>query len=315
MGSLIDILTYVAPPVLLLLLGAALRRAGWFRAEADASVSVLTVRILYPCFFFYHIVGSEEQMAPSSLMVNVGAGFTCIFVGFLVAWLTSRLTRMETKVASSFTFCSGIFNYGYFAFPVAIALFGDEILSKFIVFNLGVEIAIWTMGIFFLSSYGFRISRLFNPPALSILLALLVRNLGGDAIVPGFLWEVVEMLGLCSIPVGLLLIGGSISDLTKDFRFSEGYKIEISSILVRLIVVPALMVLYALLGPIPEDMPWLRQVLVVQSAMPAGIFALVVVRIYEGDRATAMRAIMASMLGCLFTLPLWLVLGRHLFGF
>ena len=315
MGSLIDILTYVAPPVLILLLGAALRRAGWFRAEADASVSVLTVRILYPCFFFYHIVGSKEQMAPWSLMVNVGAGFTCIFVGFLVAWLTSRLTRMETKVASSFTFCSGIFNYGYFAFPVAIALFGEEILSKFIVFNLGVEIAIWTVGIFFLSSSGFRISRLFNPPALSILLALLVRNLGGDAIVPGFLWEVVEMLGLCSIPIGLLLIGGSISDLTKDFRFSEGYKIEISSILVRLVVVPSLMVLYALLGPIPEDMPWLRQVLAVQAAMPAGIFALVVVRIYEGDRATAMRAIMASMLGCLLTLPLWLVLGRHLFGF
>ena len=36
MGNLIDILTYVAPPVLLLLLGAGVRRAGWFKAEADA---------------------------------------------------------------------------------------------------------------------------------------------------------------------------------------------------------------------------------------------------------------------------------------
>ena len=59
MGSLIDILTYVAPPVLLLLLGVAVRRVGWFRAEADASLSVLTVRVLYPCFFFFHIVGFQ----------------------------------------------------------------------------------------------------------------------------------------------------------------------------------------------------------------------------------------------------------------
>ena len=61
MGNLLDILTYVAPPVLLLLLGAALRRAGWFKAEADASLSVLTVRVLYPCFFFYHIVGARNK--------------------------------------------------------------------------------------------------------------------------------------------------------------------------------------------------------------------------------------------------------------
>ena len=43
--------------------------------------------------------------------------------------------------------------------------------------------------------------------------------------------------------------------------------------------------------------------------MPAGIFALVVVRIYEGDRKTAMRAIVATMLGSLFPAHIWLFLG------
>ena len=61
MGNLLDILTYVAPPVLMLLLGAMLRRAGWFKAEADASVSVLTVRVLSPCFFFYHMLGAMNK--------------------------------------------------------------------------------------------------------------------------------------------------------------------------------------------------------------------------------------------------------------
>ena len=104
MGNLIDILTYVAPPVLLLLLGAAVRRAGWFKAEADASVSVLTVRVLYPCFFFYHIVGSEELMPPGNLAFVVGAGFLCISLGFLIAWFVARLIRMDTLCTPAFIF-------------------------------------------------------------------------------------------------------------------------------------------------------------------------------------------------------------------
>ncbi|MBT3638220.1 MAG: hypothetical protein HN531_14885 [Opitutae bacterium] len=312
MGNLIDILTYVAPPVLMLLLGAMLRRAGWFKAEADASVSVLTVRVLYPCFFFYHIVGSDEQMAPGNLAFVVGGGFLAISLGFLVAWLVARLTRMDVQCAPAFTFASGIFNYGYFAFPVAISLFGEEILPKFIVFNLGVEIAIWTVGILFLASSGFKFTRLINPPAISIVLALLVKNGGGDAILPSFVWEVIKMLGACSIPVGLLLIGGNISDLMKGFKFSKGYKVEISAVAVRLAIVPALLLLYACKGPVPDGMDWFRKVLLVQAAMPAGIFALVVVRIYEGDRTTAMRAIMATLLGSLLTLPLWLFFGLRL---
>ena len=98
----------------------------------------------------------------------------------------------------------------------------------------------------------------------------------------------------------------------KGFKFSKGYKIEISSVLVRLVIVPSLMLLYAWVGPIPEGMAWLKKVLIVQAAMPAGIFALVVVRIYDGDRTTAMRAIMASILGCLISLPIWLLIGLNL---
>jgi len=233
-------------------------------------------------------------------------------MGFLIAWLVSRLIRMDAACAPAFTFSTGIFNYGYFAFPVAISLFGEPILSKFIVFNLGVEIAIWSVGILFLSSTGFKLSRLINPPAISILLALAVKNFGGGPFIPSYLWEIIKMLGACSIPVGLLLIGGNISDLMKGFKFSRGYKIEISSVLVRLVIVPALMILYVWVGPIPEDMMWLKKVLIVQAAMPAGIFALVVVQIYDGDRTTAMRAIMASILGCLISLPIWLLIGLNL---
>ena len=40
----------------------------------------------------------------------------------------------------SFRFCSGIFNYGFIAIPVALAFFQSEIVVYIILFNLGLRL-------------------------------------------------------------------------------------------------------------------------------------------------------------------------------
>ncbi len=103
-------------------------------------------------------------------------------------------------------------------------------------------------------------------------LAMLLQSLGGRTFVPSFAWEVVEMIGNCSIPMGLMLIGGSFYELMSGFRFSSGYRVEMAALLVRNLVFPCLVLAYVAWGPIPVGMEWMRQILVVQAAMPAGIF-------------------------------------------
>ena len=49
-----------------------------------------------------------------------------------------------------------------------------------------------------------------------------------------------------------------------------------------------------------------------QVAMPAGIFAIVIVGNYEGDKETAMRSILVTMIASIITLPLWLMIGVSL---
>jgi predicted permease len=120
------------------------------------------------------------------------------------------------------------------------------------------------------------------------------------------------LLGACAIPIGLLLIGGNFADLLRNFKVSPGYKVEISAILVRLLLVPTLMVLYAWKGIIPIETRWLQEILLIQAAMPAGIFAIVIVKTYDADTKTAMRSIMATMIGCLVSIPIWLYLGVNL---
>ena len=309
MGSLLEIISAIAPPLLILLIGGICRRGGWLRVEADASLSVLTVRVLYPCFFFFHLVGNQDSLLPQYFLIVTIAGFICISVGFGCSYLVAKSIGIESRVIPSFTFCSGIFNYGFFAFPVAASIFEEQIIAKIILFNLGVETAIWTLGIWVLASGQFKLTRLMNPPIISIILAVIVREIGGQVLIPSFIWEIVTLLGGCAIPIGLLLIGGNFADLIKNFKLSPGKRVEISAIMVRLFIVPLLISTYALWGPIPSGMGWLRDILLIQSAMPAGIFAIVIVKNYSGDTPTAMRAILATMIGCIITTPLWLYLG------
>lgn len=309
MANLLEIISAIAPPLVILLVGGLCRRGGWLRVEADASLSVLTVRVLYPCFFFFYLVGNQDTLLPQHFLIVTIAGFICISIGFVCSYLVAKTMGVESRVIPSFTFCSGIFNYGFFAFPVAASIFGEQIIAKIILFNLGVETAIWTFGIWVLARNQFKLIRLVNPPIISIILALIVREIGGQAIVPSFIWEIITLLGGCAIPIGLLLIGGNFADLIKNFELSPGKKVEFSAILVRLLIVPLLLFCYALVGPIPIEMNWLREILLIQSAMPAGIFAIVIVKNYNGDTTTAMRAILATMIGCVVTTPIWLCLG------
>ena len=61
MENLLSILVAVLPPFLLLSVGAFARAVGWLRAEADASLSMVTIRILYPCFILFHIGGNRNS--------------------------------------------------------------------------------------------------------------------------------------------------------------------------------------------------------------------------------------------------------------
>ena len=299
----------VLPPFLLLGVGGFARAVGWLRAEADASLSMVTIRILYPCFILFHILGQENFELNLSTFHLVGFGFISILFGFVLSWVVSKIFHIDDEAGQSFRFCSGIFNYGFIAIPVAIAIFQNEIVVHIILFNLGVEIAIWTVGILLLTAKKLSLKGLFNPPAFAVLLALLLHSLGGKELIPIFAWEVVKIIGMCSIPMGLMLIGGNFYQLAGHFKFSNGCRTELGSLLVRNILFPTTIILFVYYGFCPSSNLYLHQVLIVQAAMPAGIFAVVIVGNYGGDRVTAMRTIIVTMVASLLTLPAWLLIG------
>ena len=276
MSDFLNIVSALVLPVGIILLGSFTRRFGWFRTEADASLATLTIRLLYPCFILRYLVGYEGLSEPTMFVLAPFAGFLAIVLGFGLSMIAARLIGLSNKQTKSFIFSAGIFNYGFIAFPVGEALFGEAFVGKLIIFNLGVEIAIWTVGVMILMGRAPSWKRLVNPPSIAILLAILLSFVGGRAGMPSLVFEISDALAACAIPVGLLLIGGSVSDLLRKKKGETGMRVEASAVVVRLLLIPTVFMGILILVPFSHDLSWLREVLVVQSAMPAGVFAIVV---------------------------------------
>jgi predicted permease len=129
---------------------------------------------------------------------------------------------------------------------------------------------------------------------------------------PVFIWDVITALGNCSIPIGLILIGASFYELSGEFKFSRLFRVEVSSLLVRNVLFPMMAIICLYFQFLPTNMPWVQEILLIQSAMPAGIFAVVIVGNYGGDKLTALRTIPVTMIAGMVTLPFWVFLGLQI---
>ena len=309
MADFITIVIAILPPFFLMVIGGWSRKQNWLPSQENAKMSRFIICILYPCFIVYQVLDSKSTVSFTESWLTPVFGFVCITIGFFVAICVGKFFSLDINKIRAFSFCSGIFNYGFFAIPVALMIFGEELIIKIILFNLGVEVAIWTLGILVLTSSKFDLSKLFNPPAISVFAALGLKSIGGVEVIPIPIWELVAMIGQCSIPLGLMVIGAGFFDLFRNYSISDGVKVELGAVLTRNLLVPSLLILYVAWGWVPQDMEYLREILVIQAAMPAGVFALLIVNSYGEDSRTGLRAIMATMFACLITMPLWIFVG------
>jgi hypothetical protein len=305
------ILGAALPVFLLLALGFGLRRFRILSQEAEASLLKLVVSVFYPCLFLAYIIGNPALKTAPNLVAAPLVGFFTTAGGFLVAYGVARWMRLKRGTGlRTFSFCNGMYNYGYIPIPVIMALFGDrETMGVLLVHNVGVEAALWSVGIMLISGQ-FRkgaLRNLVNPPVLALAVALCVNATGMDAHVPGWLTRTVAMLGACSIPMGILLAGAAIADLQSARGLFEMTRIAIGSIAVRLGLIPAAFVLLAAF--LPGLSTELRQVMVIQAAMPAAILPIVLARHYGGDPAVAVRVVLATTLASVVTMPLWIRFG------
>ena len=176
------------------------------------------------------------------------------------------------------------------------------------VHNLGVDIAMWTLGLITLghATGPGEWRKLINAPLIAIILSLIINSCDAAHWVPRPLSITASMLGACTFPLGILLTGAMMADQVRQLHPARATGTLLWSAIFRLGIIPALMLGIARILPCSVE---IKRVIVVQAAMPAGIFPIVLSRLYGGDPATAVRIVAGTTILSLITIPLWIQWG------
>jgi len=311
MAQLVFLLQIVAPVFAVMAIGFGLRRAGVLSSEADRSLTRLVIVVLAPCLIFDAILGNEALKHPENWLLPPVLGFASVALGIICARLGARVFRIaEEKQHHTFVFTASLQNYSYIPLPICAALFPGDTMGILFAFCLGVEVAFWSIALWQLNGHEApgRWRRMLNPPMVAIPLALILNGLSAKTWLPTAAETTIHMLGTCAIPIALLLSGALVADHLNVGAFRHGRRNIVAGIAVRILVVPTLIMLLAWMLPVNEK---LRAVLVMEAAMPASIFSLVVTLAYGGDIRTALQVVLGTSLVGLLSIPLWLGFGLH----
>jgi predicted permease len=304
-----QILLLILPVFALIALGVGMRRMAWLTAEADASLLKMVVNVLYPCLIFENVLNNDALRVPSNLALAPSLGMILMALTIVASLYAGRaLGLTQGHGLRTFAFAAGINNYGYIPIPLMAALFGPASLGVLLVHNVGCEAAIWTVGILVLSGLSLREGwrKLINPPVIALALALAGNLLGVGPHVPAFIREVIHQSAICAIPLGLMLIGGTLEQYFAKPKELFEPKITLSACFLRLGLYPLIYLVLAKYLPCTVE---LKQVLIIQAAMPAGILPIVIAKHYGGHPLTAVRVVIGTTVLGILVIPLWIRVG------
>jgi len=306
-----QILLSVLPMYGLITLGGFLR--GWqvLKPEADASIMKLVINCLYPLFIIDKILHSESVKNVHIILWSIPTGFLIIFFSIFLCKFVAGMGKIPAGAErNTFATTTGIQNYGFAAVPIIMALFPEELLGVQFVHNLGVDLALWTIGIATLQgSFPKSIKAILTGPVIAVLIGITLVYSGlGDLVIKTVALSpaitMTQWLGACSFPIALILVGATLSDNLKYAL--PTLKTGFLSALLRTLILPILILFFIWLIPFP---PALASILIVQAAMPSAVMPIVLSRIYEGHPPTAVQVVITTQVIGIFTIPLWISIG------
>ncbi len=293
MRTAIEVLWQVLAPIFLTAgLGFILARKAGLGPQglSRAAFYVFSPCLLFDKFSHTQLTAVDlGRIAVFTILVMTGCG--------LIAWLCSRVMRVDRPLASAFILCAIAGNTGNYGLPASQFAFGEAALEPAIIYYAVSTLVLSTAGVF-LVARGRRHTReaalhvLTVPLAYAGVLGLLVWALGIDVPVP--IERTAALAGQAAVPVMLVLLGVQLSEV----RLGSDLK-QISLVAsVKLLGGPLLgFALAGLLGLTGIN----RQAAILESAMPTAVMATVLATEYDATPQFAASVVMVSTLASLLT--------------
>ncbi len=195
-------------------IGAICRASGWLGKLHAERLAAVVFSVSLPATILVSLDGIVFSTTAWKMPLAACAVTSTML---LCSWGLARLLRLPRATRGGFLIATGCINSVYFAYPVVLAMLGDEGLAQAILFDLGQTTLTLTLLYGLALWYGARAATprsismrfLSSPPvwALGISLALT----GAGLHLPAWLREGLIPIHLTTTPLASLVLGLSIS--------------------------------------------------------------------------------------------------------
>ncbi len=221
----------------------------------------------------------------------------------IALFLSQFFSKNDAYQRNIYTYALTFGNFSFMGNAVVLAIFGDAMLYKYMLFLLPLNLAVYTWGMMILiprvDMRGNPLKNLLNPIFFSILIGAFLGLTGFGKYIPSFITSTISNCAACMGTLAMVLtgfvVGGyKISSLLKNKR------VYVATAL-RLIVLPTLFIGIAKLCGADETT---LVCMLFAFATPLGLNTVVFPAAYGGDTKTGAAMAMISHSLCVITIPL-----------
>ena len=306
LGSISGILVILG----MILVGFIIGEKGWFDDKSRGLLAKLVTQVALPCYMLYTI--TQRFTAADLLKMLPALRFPALSMVILLGIATGVARIFAVRQDRRGLFISMFFNSNtiFVGLPINQALFGDASIPYVLIYYMCNTTFFWTLGTYLIQRDGegeaqfdlkTSLKKVFSPPLMGFLLGLVLVML--QIKLPAFLASDLQYLGNLTTPLSMIFIGLSVSHVgVKQLVLGKD---QLLILLGRFLVAPLLMASIVYWLPLPSLM---KQVFIIQSAMPVMTNAPVVARLYGADSDYAAVMVTETTLATMVVIPILMLL-------
>ena len=294
----------------MILVGFVIGEKGWFDDKSRGLLAKLVTQVALPCYMLYTI--TQRFTAADLLKMLPALRFPALSMVILLGIATGVARIFAVRQDRRGLFISMFFNSNtiFVGLPINQALFGDASIPYVLIYYMCNTTFFWTLGTYLIQRDGegeaqfdlkTSLKKVLSPPLMGFLLGLVLVML--QIKLPTFLASDLQYLGNLTTPLSMIFIGLSVSHVgVKQLVLGKD---QLLILLGRFLVAPLLMATIVYWVPLPSLM---KQVFIIQSAMPVMTNAPVVASLYGADSDYAAVMVTETTLATIVVIPILMLL-------
>lgn len=294
----------------MILVGFVIGEKCWFDDKSRGLLAKLVTQVALPCYMLYTI--TQRFTAADLLKMLPALRFPALSMVILLGIATGVARIFAVRQDRRGLFISMFFNSNtiFVGLPINQALFGDASIPYVLIYYMCNTTFFWTLGTYLIQRDGegeaqfdlkTSLKKVFSPPLMGFLLGLVLVML--QIKLPAFLASDLQYLGNLTTPLSMIFIGLSVSHVgVKQLVLGKD---QLLILFGRFLVAPLLMASIVYWMPLPNLM---KQVFIIQSAMPVMTNAPVVARLYGADSDYAAVMVTETTLATMVVIPILMLL-------